>query len=106
MQPFVFLAFEKFDAFNAPPNSTYWMNHRILFIQWTAAFVYLTQIARINRPIDEWMCTPGLPDGNFGTKNSNFGKFWKALELKLLAQFTPILYILYIVSIWCAVRLW
>jgi hypothetical protein len=23
MQPFVFLAFEKFDAFNAPPNSTY-----------------------------------------------------------------------------------
>jgi hypothetical protein len=31
-----------------------------------------------------------LPDGYFQTKNSNVGKFWRALKLKMLEHFMVI----------------
>jgi hypothetical protein len=46
----------------------------------------------------------GLPDGLFQTKNPNLGKFWRALEWKMLVYFMVIWYILWpfgnIVVIW------
>jgi hypothetical protein len=32
----------------------------------------------------------GLPDGLFQTKNPNLGKFWRALDWKMLIYFMPI----------------
>jgi hypothetical protein len=38
---------------------------------------------------------PGLPEVFFQTKNPNLGKFWRALEWKMLVYFMAIWYILW-----------
>jgi hypothetical protein len=39
-------------------------------------------------------CTSGLPDGIFSNQNSNFGKFWRDLQCKMLVYFMAIISIL------------
>jgi hypothetical protein len=45
----------------------------------------------INNDLDSLVsveeCQPGLPDGFFQTKNPYLGKFWRALEWKMLVYF-------------------
>jgi hypothetical protein len=69
-----------------------------LFFDWLTQYGVASNCCFITEPLSHGY-RAGLPDDILEYKSANFGKFWRASELKILVYFMTIRYV-YIKTIW------